>query len=188
MRGALLIAASLCIASPAHANGWIMAVDARAGAAVETDEAAPSERAAITPVVHLTIARRLGASWLLGGRVRAGFPAYYGQLGADLGVTREWRTGGPTLFAGAAAGVVYTYHDASPEVRYDDDAMIYWGPLLRAECGARWWRVPAATHLDRIGFELSLGSELIRSRYSEPDGGHGTRAAFDVGAGVVVEW
>jgi len=161
---------------------------------VELDGDAPSERNTHVPYMSL-VAGRVAGPIIWYGKLRMGIPAFYGQIGAGVGATLDMAVGErlhdgrplrTSVFVSLEGGGAVTFFDAPPEIHYSEDAVLYWGPYVRAELGVR-------VLFDRprsrgLAFVASFATEYTWAHYSEPDPGTGRRLGVDLGIGGEVRF
>lgn len=162
-----------------------MDAGARASGSFELHQGSPNDRAGVLPVASLRAARLL-EPWLVYGSLRLGFPAYYGQQAAGLGVgvetlASESSTHRVFVYAALEAGASLSYLAAPPEVQYHPEAAMYWGPYARIEMGVRVFQHPPGAL--PFGLVVAAGVDLTPARYVHPEEGRGLRLGVDLGLG-----
>lgn len=172
---------------------------------LELDTASMQARTGVVPSLDARVMRRVGR-FHLGGVIGGGFPAFYGRadaaLSADIDrelsrpsceivrsepgdlVGSERCTGAHWLVsAGLDAGLGMYYFDAPPETASSSDALLYWGPLVRARVQLHALDVLDNGHA--VGVVFGAHAALRSAHYMSTASGTGTR--LEPGLDVALE-
>lgn len=190
------------VSSPTH---WRLDVSARGIGSVELAPSAEHMREGLVPALSVRALRRLGALQL-GGTLGAGFPAWYGKAEASISLDLERVLASPrcelvresaddlgrqecsgarwSLVSGFDTGVGLFYFDAPPETSPSSNALIYWGPLVRARLQLHV--VDVLANARGVGLVVGANAGVTSARYTSTASGAGVRLEPELELGLTL--
>jgi len=173
----MALAPTLLVVPPAGADPrWRLDLSGRGIGSVELSGSADQMRDGFVPAIGVRALRRVG-SLQLGGSIGAGFPAWYGKAEAVLSVDHErvlaeqHRGARWSVSAGLDGGVGLLYAGAPPETSASSNALMYWGPLVRARFQLHVLDVLPSSRA--IGLVVGANAAFTAARYMSTATGTG---------------
>ena len=180
----MAVAPTTLAVPPATADpSWRIDLSARGIGSVELGDA-NHPRDGVVPAFGVRALRRVGPVHV-GGSIGGGLPAWYGKADAALSIDHETVRGRRwALTTGLDAGVGLFYFDAPPETPPSSDALIYWGPLVRARLQLHVLTMLPSSRA--IGVVVGANAAVTSARYMSPASGTGVRLEPELEVGLTM--
>jgi hypothetical protein len=180
----MAVAPTTLAVSPVTADpSWRIDLSARGISSVELASAS-NPRDGLVPAFGARALRRVGPVHV-GGSIGAGFPAWYAKADAAVSIDHETvRRARWALTTGLDAGVGLFYFDAPPETPPSSDALIYWGPLVRARVQLHVLTMLPSSRA--IGVVVGANAAVTAARYTGTASDSGVRLEPELEVGLTM--